>query len=88
MPKKKKRPGSQVISSIDFPHKRVAGWKWMQEASGKKEFSRERLAFYADKLLDLGMKEEDIQLMFGDLYWDSYFECLGNRTFQMLDLTK
>ena len=88
MPKKITPDPSAFVSTIDFPHKRVSGWKWVQELPGKKEFSRQRLEFYAAKLIELGMPEEDIQCMFSDLYWDSYFECVGNGTFKKLDQTK
>lgn len=84
MPKKKTLIPADIVRNLDLPHKRVAGWKWIQEASGKKEFSRLRLEFYAEKLVALGMRKEDIQILLSDLYWDSYNECVGNDTFNNL----
>ncbi len=84
MAKKVKTTGDTLTANLDLPHKRVPGWRWMQTCSNEKEFSKSRLVFYAQKLLDLGMSPGDIQCLLSDLYWDCYSECVANGTFEKL----
>jgi hypothetical protein len=85
MPRKSKIPLDTLVDGMDFPHKRHEGWKWSQEGAAprsKPGFSYDRLVFYAGQLRDLGMSDGDISCLLTDMYWDSFTECLANRTFE------
>lgn len=87
MPRKSTRPITEIVASIDFPHKRHNG-EWLQTGAApenKPGFSHERLVFYASKLRELGMSDVDIQCMFSDLYWDAYTEFQLNGTYEKLE---
>ena len=76
---------NELVDSIDLPHKRHPGWKWMQTGAApacKPGFSRDRLAFYAGKLRNLGMSDADIACLISDLYWDAFTEADKNGTFE------
>jgi hypothetical protein len=86
--KKHKRSAKEIVDALDLPHKRVPGWEWKKKGSApinKSEFSKSRLEFYAQSLLDLGMLDGDVSGLLSDLYWDSYEEAYMNNTFEKLD---
>jgi hypothetical protein len=65
------------VRSIDFPHLREEGGKWLRRSPGDEkdpEFSLDRLCYYGRQLRGLGMPDLDIAVMFGDLYWDAVTE--------------
>lgn len=83
--RKRALSASELAAAIDLPHKRVPGWTDPDDGS---EISRERLEFYAQWLLKLGMTGDDIAALFRDLCWDSFGECLANRAFEKVGAAK
>ena len=77
--KKLKITPEELVAALDLPHRRHANGKWMKTGSDKPEFSKHRLEFYAKKLLDLGMRKEDVSCLLSDLYWDSFEEAKLNK---------
>jgi hypothetical protein len=72
----------ELVANIDFPHKRKPEGKWLRLGAApelKPGVSKDRLEFYAKKLLDLGMNSADISCLFSDLYWDSFEEAKLNK---------
>lgn len=82
-------PVAEIICSLDLPHLRNGGeWKQQITIIGAPipalKFSRARAIEYAAKLHKLGMSDADISGLISDLYWDSFVECLENRTFEKI----
>jgi hypothetical protein len=84
MPTNNKLTLDELVDGIDLPHKRHAGWEWKHTGAtpaNKPGFSRERIVHYVEVLRSKRMSDTDIVCLISDLYWDSFHECLKNKTF-------